>query len=246
MTNKILLLKKIACAAGIVLLMAGSVQADEVFSTDFNDGATAFPYNGGSGAFVLGGATPDVVAEDFFGSTNGVNLSGGDLTFSNSTQNRFRGSGVWLDTTDWATGPITVAVDVANFVAGADTELIFQAYAATGVDASNTVSFDLHGAVSNGASPVATGTATIAALGDEQTITANGTAVPFTFDYNGTDEFVALTFVQSNAVGGTAFGSADLDNLTVNDSATSVPEPSSLSLVAVGLGLIGVRRRRLK
>ena len=44
MTNKFLLLKKIACAAGIVLLIAGSVMADEVYTTDFNDGVDPFPY----------------------------------------------------------------------------------------------------------------------------------------------------------------------------------------------------------
>ena len=67
MKNIILQLKKIVCAAGIVLLMAGSARAQLVYSTDFD-----ITYNDGNGAFVLGGGTPDVVAEDWFGSRNGV------------------------------------------------------------------------------------------------------------------------------------------------------------------------------
>ena len=214
MTNKILLLKKIVFAAGIVLLMAEGAQAQLVYSTDFEPA-----YINGTGAFVLGGATPDVMAEDWFGSSNGVGVGGETgsrvLTFGNATQNRFRGSGVWLDTTGWAAGTVTVEVDVANFVAGADTTLIFQAYAATGVDATNTVSLDLHGNAASTGDPMATGTATISTLGAQQTITADGTDVPFTFTYNGTDDFVALTFVQLNVADGTEFGSVDLDDLSV-------------------------------
>ena len=214
MTNKILLLKKIVFAAGIVLLMAEGAQAQLVYSTDFEPA-----YNNGTGAFVLGGATPDVMAEDWFGSSNGVGVRGETgsrvLTFGNAAQNRFRGSGVWLDTTGWAAGTVTVEVDVANFVAGADTTLIFQAYAATGVDATNTVSLDLHGNAASTGDPMAIGTATISTLGAQQTITADGTDVPFTFTYNGTDDFVALTFVQLNVSDGTEFGSVDLDDLSV-------------------------------
>jgi len=210
MTNKILLLKKIVFAAGIVLLMAGSARAQLVYSTDFD-----ITYNDGNGAFVLGGATPDVVAEDWFGSRNGVGVFGGDLNFGNTAAFRFRGSGVWLDATDWAAGLVTVEIDVANYVAGADTDIIFQAYAATGVDATNSVSLDLHGGLTAGSDPMANGTATLSKLGAEQTITGNGTDVPFTFTYNGTDEFVALTFVQVNAEDGTEFGSAELDDLSV-------------------------------
>lgn len=220
---------------GITIALALSSHAAVVYSTDFD-----ITYNNANGAFVLGGGVPDVVAEDWFGSSNQVGIAGGDLSFSNSTANRYRGSGVWLDTTGWATGLVTVEVDVTNFFAGADTSIIFQAYAALGVDASNTVSLDLHGAVSAGSSPTATGTATIGTLGAEQTITAGGTDVPFTFNFNGTDEFIALTFVQINAVGGTSFGSADLDNLTV----TTIPEPSSTALLGLGGFALLLRRRK--
>lgn len=227
--NEILLLKNIACAAGIVLLMAASAGAQLAYSTDFD-----VTYNNSTGARVLGGATPDVVAEEWFGSSNGVGVAGApgsrDLTLANGTQNRFRGCGVWLDTTGWTAGLVTVEIDVANFVDGADTTLIFQAYAATGVDAANSVSMDLHGGAAAGSDLMATGTAVISTLGSEQTIIADGTDIPFTFTYNGTDDFVALTFVQVNAPGGTAFGSADLDNLTVTiGDATAAPPAAFLA-----------------
>ena len=210
MNNKLLLLNKIICAVGIILLMAPVARAQLVYSTDFS----ADGYSQTSVAVVFDDSTTTATNE-WFGSTNGIGIGGGDLTLANDTQNRYRGSGVWLDAAGWAAGLVTVEVDVANYVAGADTNLIFQAYAATGVDAANSVSLDLHGSVASGAQPVATGTAAISALGSEQTITANGTDVAFTFTYNGTDDFVGLTFVQVNAAGGSAFGSADIDNLTV-------------------------------
>ena len=210
MNNKLLLLNKIICAVGIILLMAPVARAQLVYSTDFS----ADGYSQTSVAVVFDDSTTTATNE-WFGSTNGIGIGGGDLTLANDTQNRYRGSGVWLDAAGWAAGLVTVEVDVANYVAGADTNLIFQAYAATGVDAANSVSLDLHGSVASGAQPVATGTAAISALGSEQTITANGTDVAFTFTYNGTDDFVGLTFVQVNAIGGSAFGSADIDNLTV-------------------------------
>ena len=191
--------------------MAGAARAQlVVYSTDFS----ADGYSQTSVAVVFDDGTT-TATDEWFGSTNGIGISGGDLTLANDTPNRFRGSGVWLDATGWAAGTVTVEVDVANFVAGADTTLIFQAYAATGVDATNTVSLDLHGNAASTGDPMATGTATISTLGAQQTITADGTDVPFTFTYNGTDDFVALTFAQVNVADGTEFGSAELDDLSV-------------------------------
>lgn len=216
-------------------MMAGSAKADLVYDTDF----TGEEYTQNSGAVVFDDGTTTSI-EEWFGSTNGIGIAAGDLTLANNAEPRFRSTGVWLDTTGWAIGTVTVEIDVVNFTAGADSNFFFQAYAATGVDASNTVSLDLHGGTVAGLGQ--TGTATIGALGGQQAITAVGTAVPFTFNFNGTDDFVALTFAQVNANNGTEFGSVDLDNLTVN----TVPEPSSLTLLAAGLGLVGLRRRRLK
>ncbi|SMP43610.1 PEP-CTERM protein-sorting domain-containing protein [Neorhodopirellula lusitana] len=240
MKNRILRLKNIACAAVIVLMMAGNASAALVYSTDFTTS-----YTTSNAALDLGGATPDVVAGDWFGSSQTPGVAGDVLTLGILGDNRFRGSGVWLDTTGWATGLVTVEVDVTSYTAGTDgATTFFQAYAATGVDATNLVSLDLHSGPD--VDPTgSTGTATISALGSDQLITGAGTDVPFTFNFNGTDQFVGLVFANNNpnvTPNANTGATVVLDNLTVD--VTAVPEPSSVALFLGGIGVLAMRRRR--
>ncbi|MEN8661866.1 MAG: PEP-CTERM sorting domain-containing protein [Lentimonas sp.] len=226
-------MKNTLILAGALLASTLAAQASIVYSTDFADGYTS----SGTGAHFLGGATPNVSATNWFGSTNGVSILDGDLTLANTSDNRFRGAGVWLDTTGWANGLVTVEIDAANFTAGTDSKAIFQAYAANGVDASNSVSLDLHGSASAGALLTNTGSATIGVLGAEQTIVGNGTDIPFTFTFNGSDQFIGLVFANVNITGGST---VDIDNLTV----TTVPESGTYALLAGLTGLVSVMLRR--
>lgn len=205
-----------------IVASALSVQAQTstVYTTEF---AVADEYtSSGSGAHVLGGATPNVTATQWFGSTNGVSITAGDLTLGNTANNRFRGAGVWLDTSlsGWEAGTVTVEFDASNFVLGTDSEAVFQVFAANGVDTSNSVSLDLHGAQSTGAGLATTGTASIAMLGSQQTISANGNDTRLTFSYNGTDQYIGLVFANSNAPSTGTGNTVDIDNLTVDVEAT--------------------------
>jgi hypothetical protein len=230
-------MKKIIWIAGIAVLMAGVAQADLVYSTDFS---TEY-VSGGSGAHVLGGAAPDVTAEDWFGATQGVTFGPDDLTLNWPTANRYRGSGVWLDASGWEAGTVTVGVDVSSYTAGVGgSSILFQTFAANGVDADNSVSLDLHGGPGADGDPqVVAGTSTIAIFGDEQNISGAATQ-EFTFTYNGTDQFIGLVFALDNDTTATTYEAATLDNLTVN----TIPEPAALGLIAVfGGGLLFIRRR---
>ena len=108
------------------------------------------------------------------------------------------------------------------------------------MDATNSVSLDLHASVGDGTTATSTGSATIGTLGAQQTITDAATQ-SFTFDFDGTDQFVALTFFQVNANNGTDFGSIVIDNLSVS----TIPEPSSLALLIAGISIVSCRRRRI-
>lgn len=230
-------MKNALILTGAMLASTLSSQAAVVYTSGFDT-----TYTGSSDAVVFDNGTTTAV-QQWFGSTQGVTFGPTVLTIDYPNDNRYRGAGVWLSTAGWATGLVTVEFDVTGYTAGTDgAATIFQAYAANGVDASNTVSLDLH----SGPNPDPTGftgTATIAALGSQQTITANGTDVAFTFNYNGTDQFIALVFannspdVSPNANIGAA---ATLDNLTV----TTVPEPSAVALLGFGAAGLMLRRRR--
>lgn len=222
---------------GITLSSALASQAALVFTEDFSG-----TYTNTNGATTFDGTT--IAPESWFGSSNGVSITAGDLTLGNTTQNRYRGAGVWLDTTGWTTGTVTVSFEASNFAEGINSDAIFQVFAANGVDATNTVSLDLHGAQGLDGSPVATGTATIAMLGSEQAFTGSTTATPstesLTFSYNGTDQYIALVFANSNGVTTGTGNTVDIDNLTVN----TIPEPSSAVLLGLGGLALMVRRRK--
>ncbi|WPJ95680.1 PEP-CTERM sorting domain-containing protein [Coraliomargarita algicola] len=230
MKNKLIL-------ASAVLASTLSSSAALVYSTNF----TGDDYTQTSTAVVFDNGTTTAV-EEWFGSTNGIGIADGDLTLGNTTENRFRGAGVWLNASTWAAGTVTVEFDAANFTAGTDSKAIFQAYAANNVDASNTVSLDLHGNfLSADGLPVATGSASIALLGTQQEITGNGN-IAFTFTYNGTDDFIGLVFANLNAQSTGTGNTVDIDNLTVS----TIPEPGTYALLAglTGLAFVMVRRRR--
>jgi hypothetical protein len=170
--------------SGVLVALTLSSQAAEVYTFDFETTS----YDGGSGAFVLGGDSSDVEAGDWFGATQGVSFGSGDLTFDWDTATRYRGAGVWLDTSTWGdvAATVIVSVDVSDYTAGVDgSSIFFQTFAANGVDDSNSVSLDLH--AGDSAVSATTGSATIAMFGDEQTISGAGTQ-EFTFTYNGTDQ----------------------------------------------------------
>lgn len=233
-------MKNILLLASAFIALTLSSQATEVYSTlfDATDNATVSPAevytSGGSGAHVLGGATPNVTATQWFGSTNSVSITAGDLTLGNTVNNRFRGAGVWLDTsvTGWQIGTVTVTFDAANFTAGTDSKAIFQAYAANGVNGTDFVSLDLHGAASTGAVLAASGgSASIVALGAEHEITGNGTDIAFTFYYNGTDQFVGLVFANVNDNTTGTGNTVDIDNLSVDSGPLQVVPITSPNII---------------
>ncbi|MGZ0708894.1 PEP-CTERM sorting domain-containing protein [Coraliomargarita sp. W4R53] len=235
-------IKNIAFLAGAAVASTLSLQAAEVYSTDFG---VSDEYAQNTGDVVFDNGTTTAV-EEWFGSTNGVGIGSGTLNFNNTNESRYRGAGIWLDATGWDAGLVTVEFEVANYVAGgSDSIILFHTFAASGVDVANSVSLDLHGGPGLDGDPlVVAGTSTISIFGTEQTVTGSTTAVPstesVTFTYNGTDEFIALVFAQENQTGSTSFTSANLDNLTV----TTVPEPGTFALLAGLTGLVSVMLRR--
>lgn len=235
-------MKKITTFAAATALLAAStlsLQAQEVYSTNFSVG-----YASSTDATSFDGTT--IAPESWFGSVNNVGVASDVLSLNNTSSNRFRGSGVWLDTSTWgAAATVTVSFEVTNFTAGTDSAAIFQVYAANGVDASNIASLDLHGAESlSTTADASTGTASIGQIGSNQTITGSTNATPsiesVTFAYNGTDQYIALVFANLNGATGTG-NTLTIDNLTV-----SVPEPGTYALLAglTGLAFVMLRRRQ--
>ncbi len=233
--------KPLILASAMLALTPFSQAAGIVYSTDFNP--TDNPYTtSGAGSFTLGGAMPDVIATTWFGSSNKVGISGGNMNFANDDQNRYRGIGVWLDTSvaGWEAGTVNVKFDVTAFTANANSTFTFETFAANGVDGSNSVSMDLHGGNTGGAelTNAGPGSPTIAAFGSQQEITAAGNNQTLSFTYNGTDQFIGLVFAQVTDSANS--GAATFDNLSV----TVVPEPSAIALLGFGAAGRMLRRRR--
>jgi len=222
MTNKILRLTKTICAAAIVLLMAQSAQAQLVFSTNFDGQAFGHEQPNGS---LFGGPLPQIGFEDFFAATNGAGIAdngdaaGNDeLQLTNFNFDRSRGAGVWLDSSAWAVGTVTVEFDVLDYAAGGvDSASFFQAYFADGVDAMNGVNIDVHagGGVDPIAVPQVDSTATIGTIGPRNLITANATAASFTFNFTGQQNIALVFYNQSGDDAASAQPVYSVDNLSV-------------------------------
>ncbi|MEC5384703.1 PEP-CTERM sorting domain-containing protein [Uliginosibacterium sp. H3] len=79
-----------------------------------------------------------------------------------------------------------------------------------------------------------------------QALAVSLSPVLFTANWSGIDQFEILTgndFVQNQTLTGSGQHWA-LDNLTINEAAASVPEPSTLAIVALGLVGLGLARRK--
>ena len=231
-------MKNLILIGGVTLTTAVSSQAAVVYTDDFSGSYTAE-----SGVTIFDGTT--IAPGSWFGA-NDVGVSGGVLNLGVASENRSRGSAVWVSTAGWEAGTITVEFDVTNYTAGSQGAIaFFRAYGASGVDASNTVGMDPQGPGSAGIVLSSTGSASIGVIDTGVLITSNGNDQTATFTYNGTDEYVALLFgTNSPNVGGSpnigAF--ATIDNLVVSDTAM-IPEPSSTALLGLG-GLAFILRRR--
>jgi hypothetical protein len=233
-------MKKILYTLGVSLLIAGGAQAATVFTENFN--GQSFDYTSKVGV-VLGGASPNVAVGDWFAATSFVAIND-ELQFTNAGDNRGRGAGIWLDSSAWTIGTVTVKFDILDYVAPdpvSTSESFFQAYYANGVDgSSSTVSLDVNG---NGAADPATaftGSATIGTIGDKHLFTANATQAEYTFNFTG-QENIALVFYNKDG-GATSQPIFSVDNLTVN----TVPEPATSGMLfgLVGLSALFIRRRK--
>jgi len=196
-------------------------------------------------AWEFGGASPDVGEEQWFSARTTISLASEALAFGPDTHgSRSRGAAVWLDSSAWNTGTVTVAFDVSGYTAGTnDAESWFQAYAATGVNATDLVSLDLHQSTANGVATASTGSATIGTIGSQFNYSGNGTDLTTTFNFTGQDN-IALVFNNfSGLPTGGDLATFSIDNITVN-TATAVPEPSSFALLGCALACVAVRRRR--
>ena len=258
MKDRILLLKNVALAAGISLFMAGSASAGlVVFDTD-GTGITTPAVDDGSNGGTLG----DGIADDgqaVLGYSSTQTLSGVTFTLSYDltaiggflVDNGSDSIGVWSNST----------ADDVN-----DVDIDGQGYTVDNVVVS---AISGGSAVFNGITRA--GFLAAAASTDSGTFNVAGTSLTWTdLSGAGSDPFsdTALegsgqgyrlldSYVDAGQAGpitsfdlinnGTSSNRWRLSSLEFDvTAAAAVPEPSSLALVSIGVGLIGFRRRRLK
>jgi hypothetical protein len=227
------MMTKLWVVALATLGLTAVAQAEVVFSENF-DGQT---YNVLTEAY-FGGPTPDVSTNEWFGGLN-VIMDNDKLELERPARDKSRGAAIWLDSSEWDAGTVTVEVDILDYAAGeASSVAYFEAYYANGVDASNWVMMDLHNATGSDPVIASSAGATIGKIGDRNMITANATDVTFTFGFTG-QENIALVFYGEATVD--YMPTYSVDNLTV----TTIPEPATLGLLGIG-GLITLLIRRHK
>ncbi|MFW2480234.1 MAG: sulfatase, partial [Lentimonas sp.] len=223
----------------VVSILSSSAQAQGVvYSEDFDSFAVT---SVNAGVHELGGTTPEVTHGQFFSSSSEVIASGTTLDFTSGNANRTRGAGVWLDTSAWVAGTVTVTFDVSGFVAavGPDSGAYIQTYTASGVDGSNPVGVDIHGSFNAGVA--LNGTASSSPLGSATVITAPDmslTSLTHTFNYSGAGE-IGLFFVNKAKNSATEpYQSATLtvDNLSVSLQAGLTIEPNIVLFYVDDLG----------
>jgi hypothetical protein len=216
-------MKQLHSITGIVALTALSLttaaHAAVVFTEDFSSGTTLIS---GTGPITFDGT----ITGNWHG--GGVStLAGEQLTV---TDNRTLGGFIWLDSSSWDDGTVTVEFDVKT----GGSASYFEVYYANGVDTvGNNVSFDPQTNLGT-LKPVQNGTAILGTLGAKNVLSTVADDQEFTFDLNG-EENIALAFYVVNSA-------LTVDNITV----TTVPEPGTYALLGglLALSYVMVRRRR--
>lgn len=231
---------KFLITVAILLISIRSSDAAVVYFEDF-DGS--FAVSSSTGIHVFDGST----TASWFSSNNGVDTAGDTLNFTTfeGNNNRTRGAGVWLDTSAWALGVITVEFEVeAPFTAGIDNGSAYiQAYSASGVDATNTLGVDIHGnaALANNVVSIQTGMPSFSTIGGQTIITGTGSVV-HTFTY-AEEEEIALMFINHATTDPNSRNLVfSIDDLSVS----TIPEPSSLLLLGFSsLSFLSYRHRKV-
>lgn len=216
-------MKQLHSITGIAALTALSLttaaQAATVFTEDFSSGTT-----------LISGTGPITFDGTITGNWHGGDVStlaGEQLTV---TDDRTLGGFIWLDSSSWDHGIVTVEFDVKT----GGSASYFEVYYANGVDTvGNNVSLDPQSNLGN-LKPIQNGTATLGTLGAKNVLSTVADNQEFTFDFNGEGNIALALYVVNSAL--------SVDNITV----TTVPEPGTAALLGglLALSYVMVRRRR--